>query len=146
MALSAMSSMGNNSISLEGLMNRKFIISILILFMSQSGLAKNGVRYLNINYGSVHQNPNASSTSLTVLECGHPVKILKYQSNTWMKVKAGMHSGFVKKQFLQEGRPSCFQDKYPRYFDSLNLTVTEYYFWARLYDNYITSVTTPEGK
>lgn len=137
--------MGDDSISLEGVMNRMFIFLLFSISFSSLIYAKSDVMYLNISYGSVHQNPNGSSTSLTVLECGHPVKTLKYQSSNWTKVKAGMHSGYIQKQFLQKTRPECFQDKYSRYFDSLNLTVTEYYFWARLYDNYITNVSKPEG-
>lgn len=119
---------------------------IVLLGPSYPGWAKKNIKYLNTYYGSVHQSANASSTSLTVLECGHPLKVLQKQSSMWSKVKAGMHIGYIKSQVLQSRRPKCFQDRYSRYFESLNLTVTDYYFWARLYDNYIMNTSRPEGE
>lgn len=149
--------MGNNSIPLEGLSlggtSMRLLIALMIVVLSyvngQEAHAKQGVMYLNKMYGSVHQNPSRSSTSLTVLACGHPVKVLSSQGQShqsWKKVKAGLHTGFIASYFLQKERPNCFQDKYPRFYDSLKLSVTEFYFWARLYDNYIINKTTPGGK
>lgn len=138
--------MGNDSVSVEGLMSLKQRICICLLFFSFTALGKSKVLYLNTMYGSVHQNPNATSTSLTVLECGHPIKVLTQYNESWTKVKAGLHSGYIQRENLQKQRPACFQDQYSRYFESLNLTVSDYYFWARLYDNYISSTTRPEGQ
>jgi hypothetical protein len=128
------------------MMKKILLTTIFMMIFSNAGWAKKNVKYLNTHYGSVHQNANATSTSLTVLECGHPIKVIRQHSPSWSKVKAGLHSGYIKNKFLQSKRPNCFQDKYSRYFESLNLTVTDYYFWARLYDNYISSVTRPEGE
>lgn len=125
---------------------KTLFVLMVVLGSFNTAWAKKNIKYLNIHYGSVHQNANPSSTSLTVLECGHPIKVLQQHSPSWSKVKAGLHTGYIKNKFLQSKRPECFQDRYSRYYDSLNLTVTDYYFWARLYDNYITSITRPEGK
>jgi len=41
------------------------------------------------------------------------------------------------KDYLSAKRPTCFQGKYPKFFDALNLDLAELYYWGRLYDHYI---------
>ena len=129
----------------------KLILIITLLFQI-SAIAKkkrSDVYYLNVLYGSIHQNPSSSSTTLTAIACGHPLKLISGHGKSgkkWMKVKAGLHTGYIDEKFLTKKRPECFQDKFPRFFDGLELGVTEYYFWAKLYDNFIMNTSRPEGK
>ena len=93
------------------------------------------VKYLNIPWGHVHQNPSRYSASLTTVSCGHPLKVLAL--GEWDKVQAGPYTGHIHAQHLSEKRPTCLQDKYPRFFDDLKLEISEMYYWGKLYDHYI---------
>ncbi len=122
--------------------------------------------YVNF-YGTVHQNPNKYSGVQTTIACGHPVKIiedsvsvekiLNTQSKTeqkdalsdvkplpddeiknWHRVLVGPYEGYILRDFLSNSRPECFQDIYPKFFENLELDITELYYWGRLYDQILT--------
>lgn len=94
------------------------------------------VKYLNSTWGHVHQNSSRYSTSLTTVSCGHPIKIFQV-GDDWHKVQAGPYTGFIASNQLVDKKPTCLQDKYPRFFDDLKLEITEMYYWGKLYDHYI---------
>lgn len=98
-----------------------------------------GVWYFKKMFGHVHQTPNQFAGSLTTLSCGHPVKI--YQSpdkshDNWELIQAAGFEGYILKDFLSQTRPDCFQQKYSNFFNSVDLDLTDLYFWGRLYDQY----------
>jgi len=105
--------------------------------------SKNDVQailYFNQEFGNVHSSTLKSSTTLTTLGCGHPVKVLKSKKSldeNWCFVRVGLHEGYILKQFLSEKRPTCFQSRYPKFFDQLNLDLTQLYYWGRLSDQYV---------
>ena len=96
--------------------------------------------YSNI-MGHVHKNPSIYSTSLTTIQCGHGLRVIEDDqvSNPvgWLYVKAGEDYGFVREEFLSSKRPNCFQSKYSKFFNALNLDLTDLYYWGRLYDHFI---------
>jgi hypothetical protein len=107
-----------------------------------------GVNYFSKIYGHVHKNPFRYSLSLTTISCGHPVKVLKakakgskrYQdifSKEWRYVKVGPYKGYIHIDYISNRRPRCFQDKYPKFYNSLNLAISDMYFWGKLYDQYL---------
>lgn len=99
-----------------------------------------GVFYFSEMFGHVHQSSVKTSASLTTIQCAHPVKVLESSkvsvSPEWAFVQVADYRGFIQKQFLVEKRPECFQGKYPKFFDALNLDLSELYYWGRLYDQY----------
>lgn len=99
-----------------------------------------GTFYYKNFMGHVHKNPSASSSSMTTIQCAHPVKIIvdpEVQTpEGWFYVKVGEDRGFINQKFLSKKRPRCFQEKYPKFFINLNLNLTDMYFWGRLYDQY----------
>ena len=100
-----------------------------------------GIFYMKPLFGHVHQSSVRTSASLTTIQCSHPVKVIESSkvsvSPEWAYVQVADHRGFIMKQFLSEKKPECFQGKYPKFFDGLNMDLSELYFWGRLYDHYV---------
>lgn len=99
-------------------------------------------------YGHVHKNPFRYSLGLTTITCGHPMKILKVQSekkgpyrdtfsNKWKYVKVGPYHGYILDSYISKKRPLCAQDKYPKFFEKMNLEISDMYYWGKLYDQYL---------
>lgn len=99
-----------------------------------------GTLYFKHFMGHVHKNPSASSSSLTTIQCAHPVKVIEdidvQTPQGWLYVKVGDDRGFISSKFLMTKRPKCFQEKYPKFFINLNLDLSDMYYWGRLYDQY----------
>ena len=100
-----------------------------------------GIFYFTPILGHIHQSPKELSSSLTTIQCGHPMKVVESTkvkiAPEWSYVEVAGLKGFVLKSFLAPSRPDCFQGKYPKFFDGLNLDLSELYYWGRLYDNYL---------
>lgn len=100
-----------------------------------------GVFYLRTMFGHVHEAAARTSASLTTIQCSHPVKVLESSKVSvapeWAYVQVADHRGFIMRNDLSEKRPECFQGKYPKFFDAMNLDLAELYYWGRLYDQLI---------
>lgn len=119
----------------------RFILLITLLSSSVCAAEKVvGTLYFKHFMGHVHKNPSPSSSSLTTIQCAHPVKVVEdvevQTPEGWVYVKVGEDRGFVSSKFLLTKRPKCFQEKYPKFFINLNLDLTDMYYWGRLYDQY----------
>jgi hypothetical protein len=119
------------------------LITSLVTFANSTSTDERmvGIFYLRPILGHVHQSSVRTSPSLTTIQCGHPVKIIESSKVSvapeWAYVKVADYNGFILKQYLSEKRPDCFQAKYPKFFDALNLDLAELYYWGRLYDHYV---------
>ena len=112
----------------------KSIICSCLLIASFSVEAKSKV-YLNKIYGQIHQNASKYSRVLTTFECGQPFKVLGDEQLGFLKVQYASYSGYVALDNLSKQRPKdCWQDKYPKFFDTLDLGVSQMHFWGRLQD------------
>lgn len=110
----------------------------------QTGVIKTG--YLNKMFSHIHQNPSRYSQSMSTVACGHPLKVMKLIqkdgseqvtfSKEWSLVGTGPYEGYIQSKYISDKRPSCFQDRYPKFFQELELELTEMYYWGRLYDHY----------
>ena len=100
-----------------------------------------GVFYFKPLFGHVHQSSSRASASMTTIQCSHPVKVIESSkvsaSAEWAYVQVADHKGFILKDFLAEKRPDCIMGKYPKFFDSFNLDLSELYYWGRLNDQYL---------
>jgi hypothetical protein len=100
-----------------------------------------GVFYMKPLFGHVHQTSVRTSPSLTTIQCAHPVKVIESSkvsvSPEWAYVQVADYRGFILKDYLSDKKPDCFQGKYPKFFDTLNLDLQELYYWGRLYDHYV---------
>lgn len=131
--------------------NGCFILILCILFSSNS-FSKNKKRsrkskqkytqilYYKNTFGHIHRNPSRYSTSLTTISCGHPLRKLKGRKKLdprWTYISAGPYKGHVLTQFLSNKRIKCFSDVHSNFFDKMNLSITDMYYFGRLYDQYI---------
>lgn len=123
-----------------------FIVLLISSFLSFAGTTPTdekvvGIFYMTPLFGHIHQSSNRVSASLTTIQCAHPVKVIESSkvsvSPEWAYVQVADYRGFVLKQYLSERKPDCIQGKYPKFFDSLNLDLSELYYWGRLYDHYV---------
>lgn len=124
----------------------KVIILLTFLLLSPSGFSKNEttqkiVYYKNL-FGHIHKNPSRYSQSLSTISCGHPIKILgikgkEIQIGGFSKVKVGPYVGYIDRKYLSSRKMECFQDRYPRFFDNIGLTLSDMYYWGKLYDQYV---------
>lgn len=112
----------------------------MISFSAFSAERVVGTLYYEEFMGHVHKNPSVSSSSMTTIQCAHPVKVLEDKDvrtpEGWIYVRVGDDKGFISSKFLTNKRPRCFQEKYPKFFINLNLDLTDMYYWGRLYDQY----------
>jgi hypothetical protein len=86
---------------------------------------------------------------MTTTECGHPVKVYKRVSRdgknirvsfnrTWKLVKVGSYEGYINSVQLGSRKKSCFQDQYPKFFDSLEMGINDMFYWGKLKNQYVT--------
>lgn len=118
------------------------MIFILILTFFNSSLRADevGRLYFNQFLGHVHKDADKDSSSLTIVQCSHSVKVLKYEkplSNYWLYVQVGEDKGFIQKSFLSSKKPTCLQEKYPKFYLELGLDLTDMYFWGKLNDHFV---------
>lgn len=123
---------------------RNLLLCLLLLLSTQSFASEttSRVMYFGQLFGHIHKNASRYSQSLSTIGCGHPIKILKDKSgeitrNEFFKVKVGPYVGFIAKGYLKPKKVQCFQDRYPRFFDNLGLSLTDMYYWGKLYDQYV---------
>lgn len=131
----------------------KGIILSLLLTLSLEGHAQVKVTtkvaklgYVSSMFAQLYSGPNRDMEIYTTLECGHPVKILSRSDGKteemifgrgWYLIKAAGHEGFVQARFVSESKVTdCFNQQYPKYYDALNLTISEMYYWGRLKNVY----------
>jgi hypothetical protein len=104
-----------------------------------------GVLYFKMMFGHLHSRPSPYSESLTTIACGQPMRIFSSKGKKretlggggWVKAKAGSRQGYIPQHHLQAKKPTCFQDRYPAFFKTFKLDLSELYYWGRLHDQYI---------
>lgn len=99
------------------------------------------IMYYGKSFGHIHKSPSKYSQSLSTLACNHPIKVLRLNGQElwggkFHFVKVGPYRGYIHKDYLSRKRVMCIQDKYPRFFDNLNLSISDMYYWGKLYDQY----------
>ena len=107
-----------------------------------------GVKYFSQVMGNVHQNASRFSQVLTTISCNHPIKEMREFSKdgkdltslsdpNWTLVNVGPYEGYLMTDYLTEKKNVCVEEEYPKFFDGLELDITDLYYWARLYDQYV---------
>lgn len=142
------------------MMKKLFIISLMIFTTSSFAKSKGKVirvAYLRTMFAQLHQNPDRYSQILTTFECGHPFRVMAIKDGDkeksvfekdWLMIKSGGYVGYIQKEFVSDKKVrDCFNMKYSKFYDSLNLNLSEMYYWGRLYDqfNYGKSMTQGNG-
>ena len=124
----------------------KLIVFLFISFTLQVHANEYGVQYFVNIFGHVHEKPYELAASETAISCGFPVKVFDKQEHKykdWLFVQTGDKKGYIAKKYLSKTRPECFQKKYNQFYNDLSLNLSDLYYWARLYDQYIIIETKP---
>ena len=90
--------------------------------------------FIEKNFVILGQNPRPTTNSISILSCGSKVNLLpqKNPKQEWTFIKVGSYEGYVKKQFLNKKKPDCFEDRFPKFYNSFRIKLSEMYYWARL--------------
>lgn len=118
--------------------------AIFYLFLSNVLWAAESyhVEYFQKTFGHIHATPFAYAASKTTIQCGQPIKVFEKAPpglvKGWSYSKAGEDVGYLQSSYLSQQRPTdCKQQKYPTFFQALNLDLSDLYYWGRLYDHAI---------
>lgn len=119
-----------------------FILTLGLVHMVQAKETSLRVAYYKNLFGHIHKSASRYSQSLSTIGCGHPIKVLGMKgkeivTGNFNKVKVGPYKGYIDKKYLTSKKPTCFQDRYPRFFDNIGLSLTDMYYWGKLYDQYV---------
>ena len=126
----------------------KIFYALLFLFMTNNVFSKDskpiGIGYLNKTFGLVHESASQYSASLTSIMCGFPLKIYSKENlrGDWLYVVAGEAKGYIQKDFVSTTQGYCMQERYAKFFQSLNLSLTDFYYWGKIQDQYESFETT----
>ena len=121
----------------------KHILVLIFSFFCFQTMSKNevivGTAYFNEIFGHIHMNPSKHSQSLSTIACGHPLRILKQEKDEdgFKLVKGGPYKGYIHESLLSEKIPDCIQESHPKFFDLLDLTLSDMYFWGKLQDQVV---------
>lgn len=127
---------------MESIKKTLILTGLLCCFGAVHGAEKNiGKLYYQGFMGHLHEEASDSSASMTALQCAHAVNLVEKDGVSvpagWRYAKVGEDYGFIRSRFLGEKRPDCFQEKYPKYYNNLNLDLSDFYYWGRLSDHWI---------
>lgn len=104
------------------------------------------VLYFKQIFGQIHQNPSRYSQTLSTVTCGQPIKLLQKLSSDgveiktpegWSFISAGPYEGYLQTENLVAAPSECFAKKYPKFFETIDLELSEIHYWGRLYDQYV---------
>lgn len=98
-----------------------------------------GVFYFSEMFGQIHQFPSIDSIGLTTVACGHPIKVypMDKDKKDWKRVKVVGIEGYILSRMLKPTPGECFQGRYSDFFNALDLSVTDMYYFGRLPELYI---------
>ena len=65
------------------------------------------------------------------LSCGTPVKVIE-ENIAWSMVSFNNNVGYVGSSALSKVNPECFHEKYPVFYESLNIDSADLYYWGKL--------------
>lgn len=101
------------------------------------------VKFIQKPYAQIHQNPTRVSRILTTFECGQGLKIKKNEGD-FSFVQFANYEGYILNSHLQDSKPiDCYQDKYRKFFEYLNLGISEMHYFGKLQDMMIEGVVMP---
>ena len=123
---------------------KTFLVLLFLIPVMANSAGFHYLYYRNM-YGHLHQSPSSYADSLKTLSCGDRIQLVPDKSGTttefsrfsWAKVKYGPNEGFIRSEFLERGKPNCFQTKYTKFFNQFKVELNDVFSWGRLYDQYV---------
>lgn len=96
--------------------------------------ASSKTMFLNTPYGQIHQNASRVSRIITTFECGQPLKLVRTEEQFSFVTYANYEGYIFSKHLVSEKPKDCYQDKYRKFFEELNLGISDMHYWAKLQD------------
>ena len=115
------------------------VVVLVFSWRADSSKVKKKHGYIDKMFGHIHRHPSRESASITLLSCGQKVLLdhsFKKNPGKWHMVTSGVYKGYIRRENISMTPPSCFQDAYPRFFESFDLGPSLRYHWGKLYDQY----------
>ncbi len=113
---------------------KKVFAIFTFIYLSTSAFAAPRTMFLVKPYGQIHQNASRVSRIITTFECGQPLKVVRTEDQ-FSFVTYANYEGYIFSNHLIDAKPSdCYQDKYRKFFEELNLGISDMHYWAKLQD------------
>lgn len=127
--------MSGKQFNLGGKFRMNFKRVFFTFLFTLSGFAQPEiVKFVKTPFAQIHQNPTRISRILTTFECGQGLKIKKSDGD-FVYVSFANYEGYILESHLQESKPNdCYQDKYRKFFEYLNLGISEMHYFGKLQD------------
>lgn len=130
--------MSGKQFNLDGkcrdVMKTILIIFTFIITIPRLAYSAPQTMFLKKTYGQIHQNASRISRIITTFECGQPLKVVRTEEE-FSFVTYANYEGFIYSSHLVSDKPKdCYQDKYRKYFEELNLGISDMHYWAKLQD------------
>ena len=106
------------------------LLLVLTFILAPFTFAKDevvGKLYFTRFMGHVHKSPADLSASVTTIQCAQALRVLKESESKegWLLVSIGEDKGYIRSKHLNTSRPSCFQERHPRFYQKQNFDMTE---------------------
>ena len=128
--MSSVSSLGDYTVSLENLM-RKLVIGFIFIAISNLAMAQGQIYFINESFSHLFEFKSDNASYSQTLSCGTPVVVLE-KNIAWSKVQFNKNIGFVGTSSLSLKNPECFHEKYPEFYEALNIDSADLYYWGKL--------------
>ena len=114
-------------------MKRLALLIAFSTFVNLDVIAAATMNNLYIQNSFVHLKDFVSSHSSysQTLMCGTPVELIKELSDHY-QVRYDKKVGFIPKSSAVKSPAQCFQEKYPVFFQSLNIDNADLFYWGKL--------------
>ncbi|MAE58114.1 MAG: hypothetical protein CME69_04495 [Halobacteriovorax sp.] len=110
-------------------------IFLFCLFLQSSVYAR--FLYATKPYVQMHQNKSRYSRVISNFECNQPFKMIK-DHGEFFEVSYAAYKGFILRELVSSSKAKdCPQDKYSKFFEYLQLDISDMHYWGRVQDLYI---------
>lgn len=104
------------------------VVTFIILF-SSSVLAE--TYFVKEAFTHLFEFKSENASYSQTLSCGTPVEIIE-KNIGWSMVKFNQSVGYVGSSSLAQNNPECFHEKYPVFYESLNIDSADLFYWGKL--------------
>lgn len=107
-------------------MKKVLIFLFLMLCFSSQGKTW----FTEASFTHLFEFAAAEGTYVDTLPCGSPVHLIS-EKGSWLYVDWKGKKGFLKKSATAENPPSCFREKYPKFYEALPIDSADLHYWGK---------------
>ncbi len=128
-----MLSLGNNSISLEGL--KLIHIQIVILFFVFWGSTfawSQDFVFVSVPYGPIREMPKKNSMIIDVASCGEKLQLDSATKGDWVVLKKKSQKAYIRGVLVSSKRPSCLSQNFSPFWKKLKVDDKTAEQWSQM--------------